>query len=224
MNIAVTGSLGTGKSTVSKILAATLETELIDTDQLCRAQMLPGAEGFEEFSRTFGKKFIQSDNTIDRPALRQAVFEDEEIRTQLEKILHPLAQEEVSSYCRECRSRGKSLIVEVPLLYEVGWQDEFDVSVVVYVPEKICIERVRARNGLAVEAIKQILRSQMPIDIKRHCADFIIDNSGTFVSTVQQVAWLSKKLSRKLHVELFNDNRPKALSKNNMAEEMLRTP
>lgn len=200
MNIAVTGSLGTGKSTVSKILAATLETELIDTDQLCRRQMLPGTEGFEEFRLTFGKMFIQSDNTIDRLALRQAVFEDEHLRTQLEGILHPLVQREVSSYCRECRRRGKILVVEVPLLYEVGWQDEFDASVVVYVPEKICIERVRARNGLAVEEIKQILRSQMPIDKKRDYADFIIDNSGTFVSTVQQIAWLSKKLSRKSKV------------------------
>ncbi|GAB6193776.1 dephospho-CoA kinase [Desulfocastanea catecholica] len=200
MNIAVTGSLGTGKSTVSKILAATLETELVDTDQLCHRQMLPGTEGFEEFRRTFGKKFLQSDNTIDRLALRQAVFEDEEIRMQLERILHPLVQREVSTICRECKRRGKILVVEVPLLYEVGWQDQFDASVVVYVPEKICIERVRARNGMAVEEIKQILRSQMSIDKKRDWADFIIDNSGTFVSTVQQIAWLSKKLSRKLKV------------------------
>ena len=200
MNIAVTGGLGTGKSTVSKILAAILETELIDTDQLCRAQMLPGTEGFEEFRRTFGKKFIQSDNTIDRLALRQAVFVDEQLRNQLERILHPLVQRDVSLFCREWKSRGKILVVEVPLLYEVGWQDEFDASVVVYVPEKICIERVRVRNGLAVEEIKQILRSQMPIDKKRDYADFVIDNSGIFVSTVQQIAWLSKKLSRKSKV------------------------
>jgi len=200
VNIAVTGGLGTGKSTVSKILAAILETELIDTDQLCRAQMLPGTEGFEEFRRTFGKKFIQSDNTIDRFALRQVVFLDEQLRTQLEGILHPLVQREISLFCREWKSRGKILVVEVPLLYEVGWRDEFDASVVVYVPEKICIERVRVRNGLAVEEIKQILRSQMPIDKKRDYADFVIDNSGIFVSTVQQIAWLSKKLSRKSKV------------------------
>jgi dephospho-CoA kinase len=192
--------LGTGKSTVSKILAATLESELVDTDQLCRAQMLPGSEGFEEFNRIFGKKFRRSDATIDRPALRQAVFVNEEIRAQLENILHPLVQREVNSVCSSCRRRGKILVVEVPLLYEVGWQDEFDTSVVVYVPEKICIERVRARNGLAVEEIKQIMKNQMSIDKKCDHADFVIDNSGTFVSTVQQIAWLSKKLSKKLTV------------------------
>jgi len=200
VNIAVTGSLGTGKSTVSKILAVTLATEIIDTDELCRRQMLPGAEGFEEFRRSFGKKFIQGDNTIDRRLLRQAVFEDEELRAQLEQILHPLVQREVASYSKECRSRGKILVVEVPLLFEVGWQDDFDASVVVYVPEKMCIERVMVRNGLAISEIRQILKSQMPIDKKRDYADFIIDNSGTFVSTVQQVAWLSKKLYRKLPV------------------------
>lgn len=200
MNIAVTGGLGTGKSTVSKILAVTLATESIDTDELCRRQMLPGAEGFEAFSRSFGKKFIQGDNTIDRRLLRQAVFEDEQLRFQLEKILHPLVQREVACYTRAYNRRGKILVVEVPLLFEVGWQDNFDASVVVYVPEKTCIERVMARNGLAVGEIRQILKSQMPIDKKRDYADFIVDNSGTFASTVQQIAWLSKKLYRVLSV------------------------
>jgi dephospho-CoA kinase len=200
LNIAVTGSLGTGKSTVSKILAVTLGTEIIDSDELCRRQLLPGAEGFDAFRRSFGKKFIQGDNTIDRRLLRQAVFEDEKLRAQLEKILHPLVQREVASCSKACSSRGKILVVEVPLLFEVGWQDDFDTNVVVYVPEKTCIQRVMARNGLAIEEIRQILKSQMSVDKKRDCADFIIDNSGTFVSTVQQVAWLSKKLYRKLPV------------------------
>ncbi len=200
MNIAVTGSLGTGKSTVSKILAVTLATEIIDTDELCRRQMLPGAEGFEEFSRIFDKKFIQGDKTIDRRLLRQAVFEDEELRAQLEQILHPLVKREVAFYSKECSSRGRILVVEVPLLFEVGWQNDFDASVVVYVPEKTCIERVMVRNGLTIGEIRQILKSQMSIDKKRDYADYVIDNSGTFVSTVQQIAWLSKKLYRKMPV------------------------
>ena len=72
----------------------------------------------------------------------------------------------------------------------------FDVCVVVYVPEKLCIERVMARDGMSAEQIRQILNAQIPIEKKLDYADFIVDNSGTFVSTVQQIAWMSKKLKR----------------------------
>ncbi len=197
MNVAVTGGLGSGKSTVSKILAATLQTELIDTDQLCREQMNPGADGYKEFTRVFDNKFLLDEGTIDRNLLRQAVFEDGELRTKLENILHPLVRRQVSSLSNVCSLRGAILVVEVPLLYEVGWQDDFDACVVVYLPESLCIQRVMARNGLTAGEIQQILKAQMPIKKKLDSTHFIVDNSGTFVSTVQQIAWLSRKLVRK---------------------------
>lgn len=194
MNIAVTGGLGTGKSTVSKIFAANLATGLIDTDQLCRQQMLPGTDGYAAFRRVFRERFIQEDGMIDRLLLRQAVFDDRTIREELENILHPIVRLQVAALGEECSERGKFLIVEVPLLYEVGWQDEFDVCVVVYVPEKLCIQRVMTRDGMPIEQIMQIFKAQLPIKKKLDSADFIVDNSGTFVSTVQQIAWLSQKL------------------------------
>lgn len=194
MKIAVTGGLGSGKSTVSRILAANPPAELIDTDQLCRRQMLPGEQGYAEFYRIFGQKFIQLDGIIDRQLLRQAVFEDDTIRKQLENILHPLVSVEIAKRGEACLTEGRMLIVEVPLLYEVGWQDAFDACVVVYVPEKLCMERVMARDEISAEQIRQILHAQFPIKKKLDYADFIVDNSGTFVSTVQQIAWVAKKL------------------------------
>lgn len=194
MNIAVTGGLGTGKSTVSKILADNLVTELIDTDQLCRRQMLPGQQGYAAFDRIFGQRFMQADGAIDRQLLRQAVFKDYTIRKQLENILHPIVRAEVAARGKACLAEGRMLVVEVPLLYEVGWQDAFDVCVVVYVPEQLCIERVISRDALSAEQIRQILHAQFPIEKKLDSADFIVDNSSTFVSTVQQIAWMSKKL------------------------------
>lgn len=201
MNVAITGGLGTGKSTVSKILAATLETELIDTDELCRLQMMPGTEGFEKFRLTFGERFIQKDGTIDRLLLKQAIFDDGELRAKLESILHPIVQLQVAARSRVCSGSGDILVVEVPLLYEVGWQDLFDICVVVYVPEELCMQRVMMRDGILAEQIKQILNAQFPIKKKLDYAHFIVDNSGTFVSTVQQIAWLSKKLNEKLSLE-----------------------
>ncbi|MBB1094456.1 dephospho-CoA kinase [Rhodopseudomonas palustris] len=194
MNVAVTGGLGTGKSTVSKIFAATLATELLDADQLCREQMLPGAEGYAEFRRIFNDRYIQVDGMIDRGQLREAVFEDPSIRIRLENILHPIVRHQVATRERILSACGRILIVEVPLLYEAGWQDAFDICVVVYVPEKLCIQRVVTRDGMTIEQIRKILNVQFPIKKKLDYADFIVDNSSTFASTVHQIAWLSKKL------------------------------
>ena len=194
MNIAITGGLGTGKSTVSKIFATNSAAELIDSDQLCRRQLLPGSDGYTEFRRVFSERFIQLDGMIDRQLLRHAVFDDNSIREKLENILHPIVRQQVVALSRELSARGGLLIVEVPLLYEVGWQDVFDICVVVYVPEILCIQRVMMRDGMSAAQIRQILNAQLPIEKKLDSADFIVDNSGTFVSTVQQIAWMSKKV------------------------------
>lgn len=194
MNIAVTGGLGTGKSTVSRIFAASLASELIDTDQLCRQQMLPGTDGYAEFRRVFHDKFFQDDGMIDRRLLRQAVFDDDTIRKKLEDILHPIVRSQVVARGKASSACGSMLIVEVPLLYETGWQDTFDVCIVVYVPEEICIQRVMTRDEMPAEQIRQIMNAQLPIKKKLDYADFIVDNSGTFISTVQQIAWMSKSL------------------------------
>jgi len=195
MNIAITGGLGTGKSTVSKILAAYLGAELIDTDTLCRLQMLPGKEGFTRFLQIFGGNYIQEDGTIDRLELRKAVFLDHAIKNTLEDILHPIVRSEVAARCEKSVVQGKIVVVEVPLLFEVNWQQDFEHTVAVFVLEKVCIQRVMARDGIDKDTISNIILSQMPIDIKRSLADFIIDNSSTFVSTVQQIAWLAGKFA-----------------------------
>lgn len=196
VSVAVTGSIGTGKSTVSKILAAALAAELIDTDQVCRQQMEPGAEGFEQFRQVFGERFVQGDGTIDRELLRQETFADVQVRKNLENILHPIVRRHVAARSRLLVDKKEILIVEVPLLYEVGWQDDFDACVVVYVPEKLCVQRINARDGIPSGLIRQILHAQIPIEKKLAYGHFIVDNSGTMVSTVQQVAWLAKKLRK----------------------------
>lgn len=194
MKIGVTGGLGTGKSTVSKLLAATLQAEYIDTDQLCRLQLEPGAQGYEQFVALYGDRFLGKDRRIDRTLLKEAVFDNGEIRESLEGILHPLVRHFVATRCSSLNKKDRFLVVEVPLLYEVGWLDDFDLCVVVYVPEEICVKRVRARDKMMDEEIRKILMSQLPIDRKCEYGDAVIDNSGTFVSTVHQVGWLSKKI------------------------------
>jgi len=195
MKIAVTGGLGSGKSTVSKILASYLQCELLDTDQLCRQQLQPGYDGLEGLKECFGDRFLCSDGTLDRQQLRLVTFENHKVKKQLESILHPLVREIVAVRFREKQLLGEHLVVEVPLLYEVQWQGDFDECVVVYAPESIVYERVAQRSGLRFSEIRSILKVQIPIEEKRKYTRFIIDNSGTFVSTMLQTANLSKRVS-----------------------------
>ena len=207
MLIAVTGGLGSGKSTVSRILAVAMSAEHIDTDQLCRQQMLPGSPGFVAFLQVFGNSYLFADGSLNRQLLRQAVFAERGVKKELEMILHPLVRKQVVEHYVHCCASGKSLVVEVPLLFEVGWQPEFDVSVVVYVPEEFSRSRVAARDGFTAGEIQRVCAAQLPISEKLKSADFVIDNRGTFVSTVQQVAWLGKKLQNRTDDWLYQDDR-----------------
>ena len=194
MNIAVTGGLGSGKSTASKILAAAISADHLDTDDLCRQQMQPGSAGFEMFSQMFGVRFLHGDGSLNRQLLRQTVFADSEVRKGLESILHPLVRRQVTEHYVTCCAAGKNLVVEVPLLFEVGWQHDFNVWVVVYVREDLCFKRVAIRDGAGAEEIRRVWAAQISPQEKLKLAHFVIDNSGTFVSTVQQIAWLGKNI------------------------------
>jgi dephospho-CoA kinase len=197
VNIAVTGGLGSGKSTVSKILARTIGADHLDTDLLCRQQMQPGRQGFEKFREVFGDRYLHADGSLNRPGLRQAVFTDSRIKKELEMILHPLVRQQVAAhYAKNCQA-GENLVVEVPLLFESGWQQDFAVWVVVSVSEESCRHRVAARDGLSAEEIQRVIAAQLPISQKLAAAHFVVDNNGTFVSTVQQIAWLGKNLKVK---------------------------
>lgn len=195
MNIAVTGGLGSGKSTVSKILARTIAADHVDTDLLCRQQMLPGRPGFAKFCEVFGDRYLHADGSLDRRSLRQAVFTDSRIKNDLEMILHPLVRQQVAAHYAENCQAGENLVVEVPLLFESGWQHDFAVWVVVYVSEESCLQRVAARDGLSPEEIHRVITAQIPLSHKLAAAHFVIDNNGTFVSTVHQIAWLGKQLT-----------------------------
>lgn len=216
MIIAVTGSLGCGKSTASKILAGVLDAGHIDTDQLCKKEMLPGRRGYEEFRRVFGSRYLHTDGTLNRTFLRQAVFGDGRVREELEKILHPLVRLHVSDLSRKCNASGEHLVVEVPLLFEAGWQQDFNVWVVVHVPEDQCLARVRVRDGLSAAEIQRVFASQLPISLKLKYAHFVIDNSGTFVSTAQQLAWLGKKLKSERKSWELNNCQAKKLDSKDM--------
>jgi dephospho-CoA kinase len=194
MNIAVTGSFGSGKSTVSRLLAQEMGALYVDTDQLCRQLMLPGRQGYNGLVSLYGARFLAEDGSVDRSALRDAVFSVAEVRRALEGILHPLVRRMVADGAQNCRKAGRHQVVEVPLLFEVGWQGQFDRTVVVSGQEKQLLKRVRVRDGLSAEEFRRVAATQWSAAEKERLGDFVINNSGLFVATVQQVAWLARKI------------------------------
>jgi dephospho-CoA kinase len=194
MNIAVTGSFGSGKSTVSRLLAQEMGALYVDTDQLCRQMMLPGRQGYKGLVALYGARFLARDGSVDRGALRDAVFSVTEVRRALEGILHPLVRRMVADGAQSCRKAGRHQVVEVPLLFEVGWQGQFDRTVVVSGQEKQLLSRVGVRDGLSAEEFRRVAATQWTPAEKESLGDFVINNSGLFVATVQQVAWLARKI------------------------------
>lgn len=196
MNIGLTGGYGSGKSSVSRLLAKYLDAELIDADVLCRTLLEPDQEGTRQLREVFGDKFFFQDGSVDRNILRQETFNNPAVKEELENILHPLVRSTIEEKARFSRMQHSFLVVEVPLLFEVGWNDDYDVTVLVRVAPDIAITRSVKRDNISIEEAARIIGLQLPMSYKEPRVDYIIDNSDTFVSTAQQTAWLSNLLCK----------------------------
>jgi len=195
MNIAITGSIGAGKSTVAAMLAALLPAQRIDTDQISRRLMVVGAAGWRQLRQIFPDHFFAENGELRRAELRQAVFFDDERRRRLEGVLHPLIGMEME---REMAAMADGFcLVEIPLLFESGWQRRFDAVVTVYIPEAAGIERVMARDQVSAAQVAKILTAQLPAEEKAARADWVIDNRGGISSSFIQASWLCEQLRRR---------------------------
>ncbi len=158
--------------------------------------MAPGRQGLLEVERRWGRRFFDPSGALDRAALRRAAFGDPGLLAELEEILHPVVYNRFCHIIDKGKVSGRWLVAEVPLLFEVGWENIFDCVVVVRGDQQQIIARVEQRDGRSREEILQITAAQMPIDEKVKKADYCIDNSGSFTSTVEQVYWLARSLRR----------------------------
>ena len=148
--IGLTGGIASGKSRVAEILASMLGCVHIDADEICSRLLERGAEGWQEFSGVFGARYLAEDGSINRSHLRKDLFGDDEFRLKVNSIIHPLVKRAITGQMDRIISlEGKSrVIVEVPLLYEVQWENLFDTVVVVYADYDTCLERLMARDGM----------------------------------------------------------------------------
>lgn len=193
--VALTGGMGAGKSRVAHYLAEHAGLPLLDCDVLARQLLEPGEAGRQALHHRFGNRFLQADGSLDRPALRQAIFADAGLRAEVNTMLHPLIRQALREQVAALAAAGReTILVEVPLLYEVGWEDDFSLVLVVRAPPEICLARLGRRDGVAPEEARMALAAQMAPEEKAARADLVIDNAGSWEETCRQLAAVEKKL------------------------------
>jgi len=194
--IGLTGGIASGKSSVSQRLAQLLGCIHIDADEICRQLLEPKEEGWSEFTRIFGSRYLAADGRINRPRLRKDLFGDEEFRKEVNAIIHPMVKKRILAQMDHITGSAGStrVLVEVPLLFEVQWENLFDIIIVVYADYEKCLNRLMERDGIVKAAAVRELESQLPLAEKVMQADHVIDNSGSLADTNKQVEHLAELL------------------------------
>ena len=186
--VGLTGSIATGKSTVSRMFAH-LGARVIDADLLAREVVMPGQPAYARIVEEFGPQVVQEDGSLDRKALGVVVFADAASLKRLEEITHPaigLRQQRILSVLDEEAFEGV-VIWDAALLFEGGGVAKMDRVVVVYADPETERRRLMERDSLSDADARARIASQMPIAEKAKLADHVIDNSGTRDETERQV-------------------------------------
>ncbi len=180
----LTGGIATGKSTVAGFLAEA-GADIIDADKIARHVVQKGKPAWRAVLDHFGKEILDAGGDIDRRRLGDIVFRSPEKKATLDRIVHPYVFEEMTAAESAIRAERPDAVVilDVPLLFEVGMDGRISEIIVVYAPEHIQIERLMARNDLSTDDALARIRSQMDIEEKRKRAAIVIDNSGDLERT-----------------------------------------
>ena len=197
--IGLTGSIATGKSTVTNMLKE-LGAFVIDCDKTARDVVAPGTQGLAKIEAAFGKDAVAADGSMDRVYIGDLVFRNPEMKKRLENILFPLIFEALGEELLRLEREGATPVVflDMPLLYEVKYDSYVDEVWLVYVPFEVQLSRLMKRNGYTKEEALLRIDSQISVDKKKSLAQQVIDNSGTLEDTKKQVRSLWERLQLSL--------------------------
>jgi dephospho-CoA kinase len=181
--IGLTGGIGCGKSLAAQFFAE-LGALVIDADQLARAAIERGSDGFDEVVTLFSDSILK-DGNIDRRALGELIFKDPTAKAQLENIIHPIVRREFEEAVTSLRG-DQVLVYEIPLLVETGAQERFDVVITVESEMENRIARLRGR-GMHISEIEARIAAQATRERRIEVADFLIENDGSEDELLRQV-------------------------------------
>lgn len=193
--VGVTGSIGTGKTTVAGMFKRK-GAVVIDADEISHHLIYPGRPAWKKIVSIFGKTILRRDYFIDRKILGQKVFSDRRKLKRLSGIIHPLVYKAIRGKIAKIKRADPSAIVilDVPLLLESGGQKHVDKLVVVAASRDIQLKRACSKFGIRKSDVLRRIKLQMPLKEKIKVADFVIDNGGNLISTEKQARAIWKKL------------------------------
>lgn len=186
--IGITGGIASGKSSISQFIREELGFTIIDADIAAREVVEPGQDAYQEVIKVFGTDLLLPDASIDRAKLGSIIFHDEKKRLKLNKIVHPAVRKRMLMQKELAFELGeKVLFMDIPLLFESKLTHMVDKTIVIYVDERIQLERLKKRNGLSELDAKARIDSQMPLVEKKKLADAVVNNNGSLLESKKQV-------------------------------------
>lgn len=191
MRVGVTGGIGSGKTALTDWLSEQ-GIVIVDADRVARDVVQPGTPALKAIIDAFGEQYLTQDGNLDRAAMRQLVFGDEEKRLLIESITHPQIREALWDQLR--RADSAYVVLSSPLLLESGQSEMVDISVVVDVPEEMQIQRTMARDANDKALVEKIMAAQMRRQKRLELADIVVDNSGDLSALHDRAALLHETL------------------------------
>jgi dephospho-CoA kinase len=207
--VGLTGGIGSGKSTVSRLFADH-GAAAIDADQISRQLTAADGAAMPSILRTFGERFVLADGALNRVAMREAAFSDQRIKITLEAILHPLIRGEIANQLTRAMNNGAPYVVlEIPLLFEaMSYRNALSRTLCVDCAVRLQIERVRLRSKLSDAEV----RAQVPRALRLQLADDVIENVLTPADLIPAVAsFHALYLSLAAHPDRIADRIPRKI-------------
>ena len=175
LRVAITGGIACGKSLFSRHLAR-LGVELLDADDVVHRLEMPGGAAVPALAALFGKEVLDAKGGVDRQALGAKVFADAAVRAQVNAVLHPLVRAAIRAWVAQPGGAVKAAVI--PLLFEVGWADDWDVIICLASSEAVQLERLMRVRGLSEEQARQRVAAQMPVAEKAARSHLVVYNDA----------------------------------------------
>lgn len=195
MIIGLTGSFGTGKTTVAKMLRS-MGAKVIDADNIAHAVIRKGTPSYKKIVARFGMKILNDRGEIGRRSLARQAFKDRESINFLNRVVHPAVVIEVKRKIRRCR-KDDIVVIDAPLLIETRLHRIADKLIVVKTPRDLQIRRCSRKFGMNKSEVTARINSQMSLRKKIRFADYIVDNSGALLATSKQAEKIWRKIAWK---------------------------
>ena len=186
--IGLTGGISCGKSAVAFELKKNYGAVTLDIDEETKKLLQPGEEFFNDYVKHFGEQVIYENGQIDKKIVHGIIFHDENERQWINSVTHPILLNHARQFLVDCQERGENLVVlEVPLLFEAGWENLFDEIWAVYLPSNLQLNRLIMRDRINPEQAAARIRAQMPIGEICRRADLVVKNQMSFADLQKQI-------------------------------------